>query len=87
MSRESYLTSVLQEGAETKKRSMKPNLYLYKIYKEALSDEIVAHGICKVTDCQYDRGLDCNVYSIIDMQTKEKYSAHQFRIDFIELDE
>ena len=41
--------------------------------------ELIASGTGYIINVRYDRGLDCDVYTLEDATSKERYTGNQFR--------
>lgn len=84
MSIDSFMDSCFMSYARTIENSMKGKVFKYKLYND-LYGTLDKVGKCIVKSCVYDRGLDCNVYCIKDVETGETYSRNQFKIDLEEV--
>lgn len=81
---ETRLIKLFTEAAKQKEESMKGKVYVYKLYKGLLLDELAKKGKCKVLSREYERCIDCDVIGIIDIDTNEKFYASQFALELNE---
>lgn len=84
MSVEQHLDNVFSEGAKLKEEKMKGKIYTYKLYNGSFMDNLAQSGQCIVLSREYDRDLDCDVITVEDCDTKEKFAADQFALHLVE---
>lgn len=83
---ETFLDNLFTNHAEEVRRSMKGKTYEYKL----LSDDyfkVVKTGKCHILGYSYSKQLDCNVYTVQDVETGETIRAHQFKLEVKEVSE
>jgi len=79
MSIESHLDNVFTEGARQRKAQCAGKIYKYKAYKShGLSSTLIAEGRCEVLDVSYEKFIDCDVYTIRDIDTGVQIRKNQF---------
>ena len=84
MSVETHLDNVFTEAALQVEKQMKGKVYAYKYYSGFCMDKLAKQGTCIVDSRRYNKGLDCDVLTVTDCDTKETFSANQFAIQLIE---
>ena len=77
---EAHLDMVFEEAAKSIQSRHTGKVLSYRLYDDSMCN-LIKEGKCTVTSCTYNRSLDCNVYDITDIDTGEKISAHQFRLE------
>jgi len=86
MSIESHLDNVFNEYAHQIQNDMQKNgPYNYKLWSNSGSlapDKLIKTGRCEILQVRYAKHIDCNIYTIRDLDTGEKINANQFRINF-----
>ena len=79
---EAHLDNVFAEGAKNIENQVKGKVYKYFIDNSfTMLDAVNLKGICKIDSVQYDKSMDCNVYTITDLTTGQKHKADQLSID------
>ena len=82
MTVEQHLDNVFYEAAKRFERDSKDVLYKYSFYsRDIMCPKLVASGLGHIIVVRYDRGLDCDVYTLEDVITKERYTGNQFRFE------
>ena len=77
-----HLDNVFYDAAKRFEDDAKGVLYNYKFYNSnIMCPELIASGAGYIIGVRYDRGLDCNVYTLEDATTKERYTGNQFRFE------
>ena len=80
MTTNQHLDNVFYEAVKRFENNAKEVLYNYKFYNsDIMCPELIASGTGYIINVRYDRGLDCNVYTLEDATTKERYTGNQFR--------
>lgn len=80
---EGFLNGFFMDSARQKELQQKGRVYQYELRRkyDGTSD---ASGKCIVLARRYDRSLDCDVLSCLDIKTKETFSCNQFQIELEE---
>lgn len=81
---ETFLDNLFTDHAEEVRRSMKGKTYEYKLLSDDYS-KVIKSGICYINGYAYSKRLDCNVYTITDVDTGERIEAHQFKLEVKEV--
>lgn len=82
MTVEQHLDNVFCEAAKRFENDAKGVLYRYKFYNsDIMCPELITSGTGYIIGVRYDRGLDCNVYTLEDAVTKERHIGNQFRFE------
>ena len=81
---ESFLDDLFSNHAQEVKRSMQDKTYTYKLLDNSYFG-VVKSGKCHVLDCSYSKSIDCNIYTIKDIDTGETIRANQFRLEIKEV--
>lgn len=68
------------EEAKQKEKFMKVKTYSYKLYTGGLLNKLISQGKCKVLERRYNKDFDCDVFVVMDIDTKEKLIANQYAI-------
>ena len=76
---ETHLTNVFEEAAREIESSYDGKVLQYKLYDNNMH-KVIKEGKCVVNSCRYSLSLDCDVYSVTDVDTGERFSGHQFRL-------
>lgn len=80
-----FLDGVFSEGAKQKETQQRGKVFSYELYTNIYRDVIKASGKCEVISRRYDRGIDCDILSCIDISTGENFSCNQFIIELSEV--
>ena len=80
---EAHLDRVFEESAKETQSYYANKIVQYKLYDNDMCN-IIKEGKCTVNSCSYSRSLDCNIYSVTDVDTGENFSGHQFRLKLSE---
>lgn len=83
MDLETHLNNVFTKGARDIYNRLAGKTWTYAIDDsfDLNSKGIKAKGKCIVNSVTYDSDLDCNIYSITDIDTNQNYVVNQFAID------
>ena len=76
---ETHLNQVFEESARDIQSYYTDKIVQYKLYDNDMC-KVIKEGRCTVNSCSYSRSVDCNVYTVTDVDTGEKFSGHQFRL-------
>ena len=90
MSIESHLDQVFAEGAAQVAKDMAGRVYNYRL--ECLGSMVKDEdhgktGQCRVLGVHYSKGVDCNVYHLLDLATNQEFSVDQFEVNLKEVTE
>ena len=81
---ETFLDNLFTSHAEEVRRSMKGKTYEYRLMNDDYS-KVIKSGTCYINGYAYSKRLDCNVYTITDVDTGERIEAHQFKLEVKEV--
>lgn len=76
---EQHLDNLFNSHADDLQKQLKGEIKDYTLY-DADMMKVIQTGKCTVNSVQYDSYDDCNHYSITDIDTGERITAHQFRL-------
>ena len=80
MTMEQHLDNVFHNAAKDYEKATRGKLFEYKFYSNnIMSPELIAKGRGYIVSCNYSRSVDCNIYTIEDADTGERYTGNQFR--------
>ena len=80
MNIETHLNQIFEKAAMETHEKEKGIVYNYTYYKGLFFDEFVCKGKCIVLNRKYDKGADCDVLTIEDIETKNRYTDTMFNI-------
>ena len=76
---EAHLDRVFASAANDIKVKHENKIIQYKLYDHDMHN-VIKEGKGSLVASEYDRSLDCNVYVVVDADTGERISGHQFRL-------
>lgn len=81
---ETFLDNLFVNYAEEVRRSVKGKTYEYRLLDDNYS-KVIKSGTCYINGYAYSKCLDCNIYTITDVDTGEQIEAHQFKLKIKEV--
>lgn len=80
---ESHLDDTFKQYAESVAKEMAGKTYQYKLVPlgHMIDKAAVKSGTCTVENVWYDKDQDCNVYRLIDCDTKVTFNVDQFEVE------
>lgn len=83
---ESHLDNLFAQHANDIQSSCADKLYRYSIDDSwsMYSKGLKVSGCCKVLRVSYSKSLDCNIYTIKDIDTDVEYCVNEFSINLTE---
>lgn len=86
MSIESFMTANFSNYAKEQERRMRGKRYKYALLDNSFSN-VIKEGECFVNSRRYDLSIDCDILTVTDCDTQEKFSANQFVLNLKEVKE
>ena len=80
MNIETHLNYVFEKNAMEIHEKEKGIVYNYTYNKGIFFNKLVSKGKCIVLNRKYDRSKDCDILTIEDIETKNKYTGTIFNI-------
>lgn len=74
---EERLKQILDESNDCSIRSIDGKTWYYCMYDETITSP-VHYGTCAITDITYDITVNRNIYTIVDINSKEEYTVDEF---------
>ena len=80
MTIEQHLNNVFYSAAKQEEEAMRGKIYSYKFFSNnIMSPDLLAEGKCFVISVNYSRTIDCNMITVEDVETHQRYTGNEFR--------